>query len=108
MQGFLFGSQIFNDILVLFGSIIRLLGLAGIGLGIGWLALEFLHRGASAWQLQIAIFLGVMGLVIALVKILFYNAPMALGFFGLGLVAAFLLWGLPKKPKDEKVTRPKK
>jgi hypothetical protein len=108
MEGYLFDSKVFNDILVLFSYVIRLLGMAGLGLGMGWLVLEFLHRGVSAWQLQIALFLGVAGLVIAMVKFLFFNAPAALGLFGLGLVVALLLWGIPKKLKDEKVVKGKK
>jgi hypothetical protein len=108
MEGYLFDSKILNDILVLLGAIIRFVGMAGMGLGLGWLALEFLHRGVSAWQLQIAIFLGVVGLVVAMVIYLSYSAPTALGFFGIGLVAALLLWGLPKKPKDDKDLKTKK
>lgn len=98
---YIFDNKIVSDIFVLIGSLIRLLGLAGAGLAIGWLVLEFLHKGEKAWQLQIAIFLGLVALVGALVKFLFYNAPGALGMFGLGLVAAVLIWGMPKKKKDE-------
>jgi membrane-bound ClpP family serine protease len=81
------------------GSLIRLAGMLLAGLGFGWLVLEFFRKGQQAWQLQIAIFLGVAGLLIMMVH---WSFPAALGGFGIGFGLAMLLWGLPKKPKEEK------
>ena len=98
----IFNSKIISDIITLIGALIRLLGMAGIGLGIGWLVLELLRKGQQAWQLQIAVFLGLAGLIGALVNFLYWNAAGALGMFGIGICAALLIWGMPKKKKEEK------
>jgi hypothetical protein len=115
----LFDSQVFQDIITFAGAIIRLLGMAGIGVAAGWFALEVLRKGQQAWQLQIAVFLGVVTLILGMTKLLsssvsanlndILNASIsgnggaagALGMFGLGLCAALLIWGLPKKQKKE-------
>jgi hypothetical protein len=68
------------------------------GLGMGWLLLEFFRKGQQAWQLQIALFLGFVCLVIAAARIL---TPAALGGFGIGVAVAVFVWGLPKKKKAE-------
>ena len=119
----IFDSQVFADIIVLFGALIRMLGLAGIGLAVGWVTLEFLRKGQQAWQLQIAVFLGLMGTIIAMVHLMSPavsinldsfdfggtgGAPSALGMFGLGLVAAVLIWGMKKPKKDEEEKEEKK
>jgi len=85
------------EIIDLLGSIFRLIGMAVLGLGIGWLSLDLLRR-AQAWQLQIAVFLGLVGLVIAMT---FFLAWGALGAFSIGVGVAIFLWGMPKKQKKE-------
>ena len=87
--------QIFD----LLGWFVRLLGLLVFGLGAGWFALEVFHKGEQAWQLQLAIFLGLAGLAIAGMH---YLTPAALGAFGIGVGVAMFMWGMPKKKKEEK------
>lgn len=82
----------------LIGALIRLIGMVLFGLGAGWVILEFLRKAEQAWQVQIAVFLGFVGLGIGMVRFL---APGALGGFGIGLGVAIFLWGLPKKEKTE-------
>ncbi|MEZ0396728.1 MAG: hypothetical protein ABWK53_09920 [Anaerolineales bacterium] len=96
----IFDNYTISDIILLLGALVRLIGFLGIGLTAGWLTLEFLRKAQQAWQLQIAVFLGLLGLVIAMTLYL-AGAPTALGLFGIGLTAAILLWGLPKKEKKE-------
>ena len=96
----IFDNYTINDLIVLFSALVRLLGFAGIGLASGWLTLEFLRKAQQAWQLQIAVFLGIIGLIVALSYFLL-GAPSALGMFGIGLVVAILVWGM-QKPKKEK------
>ena len=90
--------QIVFDILNVIAALIRLLGIAALGLGMGYLAVDLLHK-AQAWPMQVALFLGLAGLVIAMVVFL---APAALGGFGLGFGAAIFIWAMPKKEKEVK------
>ena len=85
------------EIINLIVSLIRFLGMAAFGVAFGWLVLDLLKK-TQAWQLEIAIFLGLIGLVIALACFL----SGALGAFAIGLSAAIFIWGLPKKNKMEK------
>jgi hypothetical protein len=85
------------DIINLIASLLRLLGVAALGVGIGYLAVDLFHK-AQEWLMQAVLFLGLAGLVIAMVVFL---APGALGAFGLGFGAAIFLWGMPKKKKEE-------
>jgi len=85
------------DIINMIASLIRMLGLAALGVGIGYLAVELFHK-AQEWLMQAILFLGLAGLVIAMAVFL---APGALGAFGLGLGVAIFLWGMPRKPKVE-------
>jgi len=89
--------QLVYDIIDLIASLIRLLGLAVFGLGIGWLAVDLL-RQAKAWQFQAIVFLGLAGLAIAMVDFLAWGA---MGAFCIGVGVAILLWGMPKKKKKE-------
>ncbi|MBN2388756.1 MAG: hypothetical protein JXB85_17195 [Anaerolineales bacterium] len=99
-------DPIIYEIIDLFGALLRMLGLAAIGVAAGWLTLEFLRKGQQAWQLQIAVYLGIIGLVVALAYFLPY-APSALGLFGIGLVVAVLVWGMKKPKKDDEEEKTK-
>jgi hypothetical protein len=81
-------------------TLLRVLGLGLLGAGIGWLSLDLLRK-TEAWQLQIAVFLGLVGLVIALG----YVGAAAMGAFAVGVAVAIFLWGMPKKKKDEEVKK---
>jgi membrane protein DedA with SNARE-associated domain len=85
------------DIINMIASLIRMLGLAALGVGIGYMAVELFHK-AQEWLMQAILFLGLAGLIIAMAVFL---APGALGAFGLGLGVAIFLWGMPRKPKVE-------
>ena len=89
--------QIVFDIINLIAALIRLLGVAALGVAIGYVAVDMLHK-AQTWPLQAAFFLGLAGLVIAMVVFL---APGALGGFGLGFGAAIFIWAMPKKKKED-------
>jgi hypothetical protein len=89
--------QIVFDIINIIASLIRLLGMAAVGVAIGYLAVDMLHK-ALTWPIQAVLFLGLAGLVIAMAVFL---APGALGGFGLGFGAAIFIWGLPRKKKEE-------
>ena len=87
------------DIINLFAALIRLLGAAALGVGLGYLAVDLLHK-AQVWPFQLAVFLGLTGLVIAMAVFL---APAALGAFGIGVGVAIFIWAIPKKKKEEQV-----
>jgi NhaP-type Na+/H+ or K+/H+ antiporter len=89
--------QLVYDIIDLIASLIRFLGLIVFGLGFGWLAIDLLKK-SEAWQVKIAVFLGLAGLVIALAV---YTAWGALGGVAAGIGLAILMWGMPKKPKED-------
>ena len=85
------------EIINLIVSLIRFLGMAAFGVAFGWFVLDLLKK-TQAWQVQIAVFLGLTGLVIAVAHYL----PGSIGTFVIGLAVAFFVWGLPKKNKMEK------
>jgi len=89
--------SIVYEIINLLASILRLIGMAVLGLGIGWLSLDLLRKG-QVWQLQIAVFLGFVGLLVAMT---FFLASGALGAFSIGVGVAIFLWGMPKKQKKD-------
>jgi NhaP-type Na+/H+ and K+/H+ antiporter len=89
--------SILYEIFDILASLIRLLGLAIFGLGFGWLALDLLKK-TQLWQVQIAVFLGLAGLLIAMTV---FTAWGAVGAFAIGVGVAILVWGLPKKEKKE-------
>ncbi len=88
--------NIVYQIVDLIASLIRFIGMTAFGLGIGWVVLDLLKK-TQAWQVQIAVFLGLIGLVIAMASFL----PGALGGFAIGVAVAIFTWGLPKKKKNE-------
>lgn len=89
--------DIVYEIIDLLASLIRFLGMGVLGLGLGWLVLDLFKKAAN-WQFQIALFLGFVGLIIAMA---YYLPWGALGAFAIGAGVAILVWGLPKKKKEE-------
>lgn len=89
--------EVINYILVLISQLFRFVGMAVLGLGIGWLALDLLKK-IQIWQGQIAVFLGLAGLIIAMAV---FTGWGAMGAFAIGVGGAILMWGMPKKEKKE-------
>ncbi len=82
-----------NDILSLFGFLLRAVGFGLFGFGIGKFVLNA-YRNA-AWQLQVALALGLFGLLIGLTD---FSSPGSAGAFALGAGIAFFT---PKKDGAE-------
>ena len=85
------------EIIDLLAAILRLIGMVVLGLGIGWLAIDLLKK-MQVWQVQVAVFLGLAGLIIAIVV---FTGMGAQGAFAIGVGVAILLWGMPKKQKKD-------
>jgi len=90
MDDFLF---ILKDIFSIFGYLIRIAGFLLIGLGLGRFFLEAYPK--SNWQLQMALTLGLFGLLIALTV---FSSAGSAGAFALGAGIAFFS---AKKDKPE-------
>jgi hypothetical protein len=90
--------EIVNQLLMWISELFRFVGMAILGLGIGWLVVD-LFKKIQVWQGQIALFLGLAGLIIAMTV---FTSWGALGAFGIGVGVAILIWGMPKKQKEEK------
>ena len=89
--------SIVYEIINLLASLLRLIGMAVLGVSLGYLVVDLLQK-AQGWPMQMAIYLGLLGLVIAMVIFL---VPGALGLFGIGFGVAIFLWGMPKKKKED-------
>lgn len=89
---------IIYDLLSTLGYLIRATGMLIFGFAFSLLTVEFYKRGQQVWMLQIAIFLGFVGLVIALST---FTSPASFGSFGFG-VGAGLLYFLMFKKNDKK------
>jgi NhaP-type Na+/H+ or K+/H+ antiporter len=81
------------EIVDMLAALIRLLGMAVLGVALGYLVVDLLRK-TQDWRLLAVFFLGLAGLVIAMVV---YLAPGALGAFAIGMGVAVLIWGMPKK-----------
>ena len=86
--------QIVFDILAIVASLFRFVGLLAFGLGIGWFTLHIFKE--ANWQLKIAVYLGFVGLGIALARFL---PGGALGAFAIGAGGALLMWGMQQEKK---------
>lgn len=89
------------DVLNVFGALIRLVGMLALGYGVARLALDMYQKGIQAWQLQAVIFLGVIGVIIALAD---FTSAASLGGFGLGAGAALLMGLNPKKEEKTEIS----
>lgn len=85
------------EIIDLFTSILRFLGMGVFSIAIGWLTIDLLKK-AKDWPLQAIVFTVLAGLTIAMTVFLPWGA---LGAFGIGTGVAIIIWGIPRKKKDE-------
>ncbi len=90
--------SIVYEILILSSQFFRFVGMAILGLGIGWLALDLLRK-IQVWQGQVAIFLGLAGLIIAMTV---FTGAGALGAFAIGVGGAILMWGCRRRKRRKK------
>ncbi len=77
------------------GILLRFLGFLVVGLALGRFVFD--QFKTAAWQVQIALALGMFGLLIALTA--FASAGSA-GAFALGLGGAYFMTSMPRKPED--------
>jgi hypothetical protein len=89
--------QVLNLVFTYLSQALRILGMAALGVGLGWLVLDLLRK-AENWQMQAILFLGLLGLVIALTV---FTGWGAVGAFGIGLGVAIFVWGMPRKANAE-------
>jgi hypothetical protein len=90
----------FFDVLDLLGYVLRFLGALVFGVGAGWLTIRIVKQEGAAWQLLVAVYLGLLASFVLLGHWVAGGATM--GSYGLGVGAAVLIWGLIQpKAKDE-------
>ena len=96
---------ILNDIFSIFGYLIRTAGFLLVGLGLGRFFLA--NYPKSNWQLQMALALGLFGLIIALTV---FSSAGSAGAFALGAGIAFLTVKKEEAPEADAtlVEEPKK
>ena len=94
----------FFDVLDLLGYVLRFLGSVVFGVGAGWLAVRLVKQEGVAWQLLVAVYLGLLASFVLLGHWVAGGAT--LGSFGLGAGAAILIWGMiqPKAKGEEEPT----
>jgi hypothetical protein len=100
----------FLDVLDIIGYVLRFLGALVFGLGIGWLTIRIVKQEMLAWQVTVAMYLGLLAAFALLGH--WVGGGTTLGAFGLGAGAGLLIWGLiqprPKEKEEEKPPESKK
>jgi hypothetical protein len=86
----------FTDVLSVIGFVLRALGFALLGFGVGRFTMDSYKK--AAWQVQIALAVGFFGLLVGLTH---YSSPGSMGMFALGAGAALLMPFMAKKDGDE-------
>jgi len=94
----------FFDVLDLLGYLLRFLGSVVFGVAAGWLTVRLVKQEGAAWQLLVAVYLGLLASFVLLGHWVAGGAT--LGSFGLGAGAGILIWGLvqPRSKDDEEAT----
>jgi zinc transporter ZupT len=91
------------EVLNILGFLLRLAGMIVLGLAVSLFTVEIFKKGLQVWMVQVALFLGFIGLVIALST---FTSPGTLGAFGLGAGAGLLLrLGLKKADNEEEAKK---
>ncbi len=90
----------FLDFVAMIGYLIRFVGLLVFGVAVAWFSLTSYRQAGERWQLQIAIYLGLLFFAVFLGH---YASAAGLGGFALGAGAGLLYWGLRKEeaPAEE-------
>ncbi|RJP51284.1 MAG: hypothetical protein C4586_04635 [Anaerolineaceae bacterium] len=87
--------SIFTEILAILGFVIRALGFAVLGFGVGRFTMDAYKK--AAWQVQIALAVGFFGLLVGLTN---YSSPASMGMFAIGAGAAMLMSFATRKEDD--------
>jgi membrane protein DedA with SNARE-associated domain len=90
------------ELLNILGFAIRVGGMIVLGVAFSFFTIDFFKKGQQVWMVQVALFLGFIGLVIALST---FTSPGTLGAFALG-AGGGLLYKLAM-PKGEDKEGPK-
>ena len=85
----------FTEVLSIIGFIIRALGFALLGFGVGRFTMDAYKK--AVWQVQIALAVGFFGLLVGLTN---YSSAGSMGMFALGAGIAILLSGMAKKEEE--------
>lgn len=89
---------VLTDLSSFVGFLIRFLGFLVAGLALGRFVLD--QFKSVAWQVQIALALGLFGLLIALTT---FSSAGSAGGFALGLGGAYFMTMMPRKTEDDSV-----
>jgi hypothetical protein len=82
------------------GYVLRFLGALVFGLAMGWFTIRQLKQEMVAWQLTVAMYLGLLATFALLGH--WVGGGATLGAFGIGAGAGLLIWGMFRpKPKVE-------
>ncbi len=87
---------ILTDIIDLLGYLLRAAGFLVIGLALGRFLLE--HYKRAAWQVQVALVLGLFGLLVGLTN---FSSAGSAGAFALGAGISMLNTNAPKKEEAD-------
>lgn len=85
----------FSEILAILGFVIRALGFAVLGSGVGRFTMDAYKK--AAWQVQIALAIGFFGLLVGLTN---YSSPASMGMFAIGAGAAMIMSFVTRKEDD--------
>ncbi len=91
---------IVSEIFGFLGFLLSAFGLLLFGFAGGRFMLDAFQK--SAWQVQVALVLGLFGALVGLAN---YTTPGSAGAFALGAGIAFLMSGMGKKQDDEGMTK---
>lgn len=86
----------FQEVLSVIGFVIRALGFALLGFGVGRFTMDAYKK--AAWQVQIALAVGFFALLVGLTH---YSSPGSMGTFAIGAGAALVMSFMPKKEDGE-------
>lgn len=93
---------VFTDVLSVIGFVIRALGFAVLGFGVGRFIMDAYKN--AVWQVQVALAVGFFGLLVGLTH---YSSPGSMGMFALGAGVALIMSFSVKKDDDSEDTKKK-